>query len=263
MKNNIVQVIFLPIVFLILLIFPIMVSAQKDKPFEIERATILLDSTYDSKIESPITQKIAYYRELLSAEMDVVIAQCSETLASYEPASPLSNLLTDLLFDYGDRYMREQGVEKTGVSLLNFGGIRNVMPQGNVTVSDIYKIAPFENRVVIITIKGSELKKVFNRFTEKRNQPYSQLEMIYFNNKPDKITINGKSINDNDEYHLVTVDFIQNGGDAILKDVEFVKVAETNELLRDVLVEEIKKITTAGKIITPVKDNRVIIRPQF
>lgn len=253
----------LSLLFLYLLIFPDAIWGQNRNDFSIQRTTILLDSSYDSNSETVIKNNIAYYKDLLSKEMDVVIGKNSAMQTSFSPASPLSNLLTDMLFYYGNRYMQENHDRKADVSLLNFGGIRNVLPEGDITVGDIYKISPFENHVVIISLKGSELKKVFQQFTEKKNEPYSQLQIIYFNGIPTKITINGTDIQPDKIYYLVTLDFIKNGGDNILKDIQFLDVIETNKLLRDVLIEEIRRISGEGKMLTPIRDDRVIIKPQF
>lgn len=260
---NIMRFLFMILTLLLLIAAPFSVWSQESKGFSVQRTTILLDSTYDSNAQTVIKKEIANYRDLLSGEMNTVIGKSTALQSAFQPASPLSNLLTDLLFNYGNRYIQKEYNDKADLSLLNFGGIRNVLPEGDITVGDIYKIAPFENHIVIISLKGSELKKVFNRFTEKKNQPYSQIKMTYFNGIPTKITLNGDNIEDEKTYNLVTVDFIENGGDAILKDIQFDNVVETQLLLRDVIIEEIKRLTADGKVIEPIRDDRVIIRPQF
>jgi 2',3'-cyclic-nucleotide 2'-phosphodiesterase (5'-nucleotidase family) len=243
---------------------PLGVSGQQPAKFTMQRATILLDSTtYDNASKTAVMQKIAHYHSLLSEEMEVVIGRSSEIQVSFEPASPLSNLLTDLLFDYGNRYMKIYHGLQADLSLLNFGGIRNVLPEGDITVGDIYKIAPFENYAVIIGLKGSELKKALNRFTDKKNQPFSQLKVVYLDGIPREITINGNLIEDDKVYYLVTLDFIQNGGDGILKGIKYTDIVETGELFRDVLIEEIKQMAAEGQTITPRRDDRVMITPHI
>lgn len=250
-----------------LLVLPILFSVYYIKAQSVERyryvyTTVLLDSTY-SRNENPEMKKyVEHLRKDLSKEMDKIIGESAETLTSYAPASPLSNLLTDMILDFGKAFMKEHHGVSADLSLINFGGIRNIMPKGDITVGTVFQILPFENSLVILSLKGSELKKVFSRFTDKNNQPYSNARMVYRNGKPARITVDGGEIHDERIYRMVTVDFIQTGGDHILENIEWEDVVYTDRLIRDVIIEEIQKMSAQGKRVNAVTDDRVVIEIQ-
>ena len=66
------------------------------------------------------------------------------------PESLLSNLIADVL--------REAAVEVLGkpadMGLINIGGIRNSLTEGDITTENIYEILPFENSLCVLTMKA-------------------------------------------------------------------------------------------------------------
>ena len=205
--------------------------AQNENKFTYRYKAILLDSTYDSKADPEMKAYIDGLQEKLSIEMEVEIGTATSHLSSFAPASPLSNFLTDELFNFGSAYYRAKFGTPADFSLLNFGGIRNDIPAGKISVGTIFKVLPFENKVVIILLKGSEAKKLFNSFTAKNNQPYSQVVVTYQNEKPFQILINKEKIDNERIYRMVTIDFLATGGDQLLNNIHFEEIIYTNVMI--------------------------------
>ncbi|MBO6051791.1 MAG: 5'-nucleotidase C-terminal domain-containing protein [Bacteroidales bacterium] len=202
-------------------------------------------------------------KKKLEKKTSVVIGYCPEDMVSEMPQSPLSNFLTDILVDIANDYCQKHHKEAVDFSLLNFGGIRSSLRAGNVTVGNIFEISPFENNVVIANIKGSELLKVFRRFKAKKCEPYSQQVSIqYVGDYFRKALIHGKEIDNDKIYRMVTLDFILTGGDNILEGVEILSSESTNITVRDAYINQIKKMTAEGKVITGKYDKRISIIPQ-
>ena len=236
--------------------------AQNGTNFTYRYNAILLDSTYSSNEDPEMKGYIDSLHERLALEMDVSIGSATSELISFALASPLSNFLTDELFNFGTEYCKAAKGCQADFSLLNFGGIRNNIPAGKITIGTIYKVLPFENNVVIILLKGSEVKKIFNGFTAKNNQPYSQVSITYQNEKPFQILVNQEKIDNERIYGMVTIDFIATGGDRILKDIHYEKVIYTNMLIRDVIISQIRKISINGNKIEAKTDGRAKIELQ-
>ena len=232
--------------------------------FNYTYTTILLDSTIAQRENVLMKSLIDSLQKQLDDKMNVVIGKSSATLTSFSPSSPLSNLLTDMLFHYGNAYSVQHDGIPADMSLLNFGGICSSIPQGDITVGTLYNVLPFDSTmVVIISLKGSELTKVFQRFTDRKNQPYSQLQIRYHNLKPFQILLNNEKIEDDRLYRLVTIGFIADGGDQILTDISFENIIHTDALLRDVIIDEIKQVTASGKSLELIDDDRVLIDIQY
>ncbi|MCL2246608.1 MAG: 5'-nucleotidase C-terminal domain-containing protein [Lentimicrobiaceae bacterium] len=220
-----------------------------------------MDSTFDKDADLTIETYMSYLKQDKDKVMDIPIGTSKEILKSFLPMSPLSNLLVDILFEWGNEYLSSQKMEKVDLALLNFGGIRAALPQGKITIGDVYQIIPFDNSVAFVFIKGSELKKMFDRFTEKKNAPLANVQTTYSANRLFSCTIGGTPLEPDKTYTLVTIDFLALGGDDFLKQLHFESTLYLNTLLRDVLLDAIKQKTVQGIEIEGVKDHRVIIKP--
>jgi 2',3'-cyclic-nucleotide 2'-phosphodiesterase (5'-nucleotidase family) len=220
-----------------------------------------MDSTYDQGIDLTIETYLMHLKQEKDRIMDKSIGTSKEELISFSPVSPLSNLLVDMLFEWGYEYLLSNKMEKADLALLNFGGIRAALPQGRITIGDIYQITPFDNTVTLVFVKGSELQKMFNGFTEKRNAPMANVQTIYGNGKLDSYTIGGAPLAKDKVYTMVTINFLALGGDGFLKGVNFESVIYLDTSLRDVFIEEIRRKDAQGIKIEMIRDDRVIIRP--
>lgn len=229
------------------------VSAPK---YEFQYRVVLLDSTYDAKVNPKLAKYVEKKRHKMEKQMQMVIAHSDVELESYAPESPLSNFLTDILLNESSKYIKDTTFDNLDVSMLNFGGIRTSMPAGDVTVGDLFRITPFENYLTFIVLKGSELRKALGRFNNIFNAPYSGATIVYKNNKAVKITVQGKPIDDNRMYKFVTLNFIADDGDDLLKDIQYEKIEYTTVTFRNFLIAELKAMTARGEKVTGRKDGR-------
>lgn len=221
---------------------------------------VKMDSTLDKFADLTMETYMDYLKREKDKLMDNPIGTSKEVLTSFAPESPLSNLLVDMLFEWGNTYLLSKKMANADLALLNFGGIRAALPQGKITIGDIYQIAPFDNTVAIVTVKGSELKKMFDGFTEKRNAPMANVQTIYSTNRLNSYTIGGHVLDHEKVYTIITINFLALGGDDFLSNVNFRSVTYLDTMLRDVFIDAIRKKEAQGIAIESARDNRVIIR---
>ncbi|MCL2168106.1 MAG: 5'-nucleotidase C-terminal domain-containing protein [Lentimicrobiaceae bacterium] len=234
-------------------------NAQNNN-YQYQYEVITMDSTYDHNADLTMETYMKHLKQEKDKKMDQVIGKSKEVLTSFSPLSPLSNLLVDMLFEWGNNYLLSKKMGQADLALLNFGGIRAALPQGNITVGDIYQISPFDNTIAIVFVKGSELKKMFDSFTEKRNAALANVQTIYRTGRLLSYTLGGAPLDLDKIYILVTINFIALGGDDFLSQVNFESVNYLDITLRDLFIEEFKKKTADGIEIERVMDDRVIIR---
>lgn len=236
-------------------------TESKGIQFKYEYQSILLDSTYNI-VDLTVQNYIEQLRERMNKELSVVIGEAEQEMRSFKPQSPLSNFLTDILFDFGNQFLaKTHSGTHANLSVLNFGGIRSSLLAGPITIEDIYKVAPFDNKVVIIDIKGEQLIEFFNRFTEKDHAAFSQAQTIYRNGRMTQATVQGEKIQSEKVYKVVTIDFLATGGDGFFKDIQFENIIYTDILLRDAFIAQIQQLTQSGIKISGQSDQRVIIQP--
>ncbi len=206
---------------------------------------VRLDSTYDAQLDPDLSAFLVRHKARLDKKMNEVIGHCPTTLNVESPKSPLSDLIIELMLKEGPAAINQAPCD---LSMMNFGGIRTNIQAGDVTVGDIFEISPFDNHFVVVTLKGSELKKAVNRFR------YDQLmacnagmEISYKDNVPYRVLVQGKELQDNQLYRLITLDFISEGGDDILSGIHYENVEYTNIIFRDFLINQIKAMTKRGE----------------
>jgi 2',3'-cyclic-nucleotide 2'-phosphodiesterase (5'-nucleotidase family) len=168
------------------------------------------------------------------------------------------------------------------VALINGGGIRTGIPQGKITVKDIYAVLPFDNYLVAISLTGAQIKAALEHGVARLDEPsgsfpqVSGLTFTYSRSAPagarvKDVTVGGQPLDPQREYVVATNDFLVAGGDGYTAFGEALKRAGdyTNQggtltssklayndpgtWLRDLLVAAIQ----ARKIIAPKIDGRI------
>jgi len=154
--------------------------------------------------------------------------------------SPLSNLMTEALLDSFE----------ADISIHNvFGGIRSVLPAGELTFGAVYEMFPFDNVVTILDISGLELRRVIAMQAHRapRLPGFSGMRVSV---RCDGDTMNvamrladGREIVDTDRIQVIANDFLAFGGDNILTPVIPVGGFELNfdmPRTRDALIQWFK-----------------------
>ena len=213
----------------------------------------ILDLTEE---DSVINDIIAPYKKDIGDEMKKVIGQVAIMFTKEKPESTLGNWAADLTYTQCDEYLNL----KIDFAVLNYGGLRiPSLPKGNVTKGKIYELMPFENYLVLVEMKGSELPLLFDHIAKKGGWPVSNhVKMKIHQNNAVDVRINNRKVENNRIYRFATIDYIANGGDkcTFLKDKK--KVA-TGVLFRDAIIEFIENETKAGRNLDAKLDDRVII----
>ena len=95
------------------------------------------------------------YREKIDNDLNAVIAYNSEILdKSGQWQTNIGNLLADITLSYGNKVFNKRENQNIDMVLLNAGGIRSILPKGNLTMRNAYQISPFENSLFINSYKS-------------------------------------------------------------------------------------------------------------
>ncbi|MFR1707321.1 MAG: 5'-nucleotidase C-terminal domain-containing protein [Clostridium sp.] len=134
----------------------------------------------------------------------------------------------------------------TQIAVTNGGGIRRSLENGDVTVGDMYEILPFDNTIVTLDVKGSDLYKIIEHGINTDGFGWGQYAGIkaWYNPEDGKVSsirLNDGSKIDMDKYYSVAInDFMLTGGDKY--DFSNAKnVVNTNVVMRDSMAEAWKK----------------------
>ena len=201
---------------------------------------------------------IGPYKQNLDKSMNEVLSYAVDTYSKRDGDynTAIGNLMADAVFELSNPIFKSRTGNDLDLVLLNHGGIRSVLPKGNVTTKSAYSLMPFENSVVVVPLKGSvlmEMTKYLKAF--KKAHPISGLELVLnADNSYKKIRVGGKPINLEKTYYVATNDYLYNGGDRM----NFLKKSDTlydlNYKIRNVLIDYFTTYDT----LSPKKDQRFI-----
>lgn len=201
---------------------------------------------------------IGPYKQNLDKSMNEVLSYAVDTYSKRDGDynTAIGNLMADAVFELSNPIFKSHSGNDLDLVLLNHGGIRSVLPKGNVTTKSAYSLMPFENSVVVVPLKGSvlmEMTKYLKAF--KKAHPISGLELVLnADNSYKKIRVGGKPINLEKTYYVATNDYLYNGGDRM----NFLKKSDTlydlNYKIRNVLIDYFTTYDT----LSPKKDQRFI-----
>ena len=240
--------------FLLLFIF----SCKQDyslHKIEGKRIEINDSLTADASIENFIKP----YRENVNKNMDSVISYAPKTyskaIGRYNTA--IGNLMADAVFSESNPIFNSRTGKNIDFVLLNHGGIRSIISEGNITTRTAFEIMPFENSVVVTSIPGSQVQQLVKYLAEdRRAHPISnQLQL-----RLDKdfniaaATVGGKPIDENQIYYVATNDYLYNGGDSMTFFQPTDSLYVLDYKIRNVLIDYFQKTDT----INPKRDNRFI-----
>jgi len=216
------------------------------------------------------------YKEKVGAVLNVRIGEAEVDLDGENVRSRetnLGNFIADVM----------RNLTGADVAMINGGGIRVSIREGEVKVKDIYSALPFDNYIVAIKLTGKQIREALDHGVsgvENEGGRFPQVSGLTFKYSPSEkrgprikeISIAGKPIDCDREYIVATNDFMAVGGDgykafgeAIKSSGDFsviggmmkgekVVYSDSSRWLRDVVVEYIRE----KKKIAPKVEGRII-----
>ena len=107
---------------------------------------------------------------------------------------------------------------------------------------------------------GKSVLKLFASFARNRVEAFSDSVRLVIDKEDgeiEQLLINGKEIDKDAVYRVATIDFLLSGGDNVVALKDAVKIEETGALIRDAIIEKIKKQTEKGEKISSSITGRV------
>lgn len=209
------------------------------------------------KQDTQIENFVKPYREHINNDLDSILAYCPETLdkSSGKWQTTIGNLMADVTLQRGNSLFMTREKKNIDLCILNHGGIRSILPKGNVITRTAYEIMPFENSLVVIALKGEQIFEMVDYFiATQKPHPLSGISFtIGKNNVAKNILVQGKPVETNTIYYVATNDYLSNGGDNMVFFKKGVQKYDLNYKLRNILIDYFKEVDT----IPVINDVRV------
>jgi 2',3'-cyclic-nucleotide 2'-phosphodiesterase (5'-nucleotidase family) len=244
--------------FVLFLTFILGVSCSQQKLYvtKIEGKEIGITNQYQEV--AAIEQFIKPYREHIDQDLSTVLATAPQTLdKNGEWQTAMGNMFSDAVMFKGNPVFMAREKKAMDLVLLNHGGIRSIIPQGDVTARTAFEIMPFENSLVVIALKGEQIEELLQYIiTEKKPHPLNGMTFtIDKNNVAKDILIQGKPLLRANVYYVGTNDYLSNGGDNMNFFKKGIQKYDLDYKLRNILIDYFKDVDT----VSIVNDIRISV----
>lgn len=193
------------------------------------------------------------YRKLIEKEMNEVIAYSEKQLTRDGSQSSLGNFVCDALFYSAGHEFKGNNAD---LVVVNRGGLRNNLPQGNINKGSIFEVMPFDNSMVLVTLKGSTLISGLPVIAKKRHAFFG-MKMTLKNDQVIACTIRDKPIDSEALYSIITSDYLLGSGDGFNFLGQNIRVIKSDLKIRDGIINYCYYLTKNNLAIKAYKDERL------
>ena len=189
-----------------------------------------LDYKFSPQQETEIPEPL-FNPTIGNASVDLTLSKSSE--------SPLNNFICDVM----------RIAVNAEFAFLNFGDVTTEIPAGDIRHLDMFRLLPFDRKIVVIEIEGSDLKKLVEqtvsgfRFGMAISGGKVEYDPIRENhNRLTYFEIADNPMYPNRVYRVATTDYLMQGnaGFGLLQQFENINIIPTETLLREVVEQFIK-----------------------
>ena len=214
-------------------------TAQQYKVHSFCWERVEVTSKLDATPSAEAAKVVTPYKVSVDSMMAPVLGMSRVAMTVCRPESLLSNWAADVMVEGGTA----TGLEPADMGLINMGGLRNNMPEGVVRRGDIMLISPFENYVVVLEMKGSDLLELMRNIASVKGEGVSSSVRMEISENGELLscTIGGKEVDPHRTYTIATIDYLAEGNDKMTALKKAVKRHETGILAREVMMDYVLK----------------------
>lgn len=209
------------------------------------------------KPDPQVSSIIKKYSDQLAPIMNRKVGEAAVDLVQrdyhvYREDSPLVNFVSDAI-------RKQTGAD---IAIISPSSLRANIPEGEITVGKLHELFPWENRVSILKMKGSDIKEVLEEALEgpANGIAISGLKVEIDTSQPrgkqilSVCTPDGKEIDPDKIYRVATRDYFANGNLGLDAFTRAEDRKDTREDLREILSREIEN----EKKVYARKDGRIL-----
>ena len=212
------------------------------------------------QFDSATDAMIHPYKDSLDKLMNVVIGHMDVEMPKEtgKTETLLGNFTSDICLDRINSQFTGAGDSRAGdICLFNNGGLRSSLPKGDLTRRNIFELMPFDNELDIVMINGQQMWNLLKFVAMSGGEPMAGLKIgVRPDKTPGTILINGQPFDSTKTYHVVTSDYLANGGDKMDFFKNPVAITTTGIKIRDAILDYCTAQTSAGKTLSSKLDGR-------
>ena len=199
--------------------------------------------------------QLVYDAQPVMAKVKEIVGYSPEALRKGYPESKLSNWSVDIIMEQTQKIAGKP----VHMGILNFGGIRANMPEGDVILDDMKSMFPFKNQIAYLKMKGSEVRKILEMMAETRFQVLGGVRVVAEGGKLVSAEVAGAPIDDDKVYGVASISFLLHGGDGLSLADFAITVNNLEVDIIDAVMAHVYAAKAASSPLTAELDGRVTI----
>ncbi len=216
---------------------------------------IPVDERWDQTPAPEMEQIVQQYKPTIDSLMRMVVAQSAVYMEAGRPETALNNWTADAIKTEAEC----EFAQPIDFAVMNVGGIRNPIPQGDVTLGHLYSAFSFDNKLTLVRLMGSDVRALFDIMASRNGEAVSgEVKFTIVNDKATAITIAGQPLDDNRVYTIGTIDYIANGGDHMTPFLNAVERIDSLTIMRDAIIRYVQREHAAGRPLSAKWEGRII-----
>ena len=241
-----------------LLLFFLWACVETQRPVYVEGGLIPIEESRIGEKDAATDSIISIYRAALEREMNEILAYSAHTMSRGTPEGLLNNFVADLCFEIGQDLYKPDDGHPIDFCLLNYGGLRASLPEGPVTLANVFELMPFENEMIVITLDTEKTLALFDYLAESPvGMPVSNIKLKITDQEIKEVSIAGEAFDSLRNYKVLTSDYLAGGGDNMTFFLEPIEKQYLGLRIRDAIIKHLRDHHKQGKMIESRLDGRI------
>ena len=155
-----------------------------------------------------VVEKLDAYRSLLNDMVGQKVAVVADTLRFDKPEGALNNLVAD-----GLRFRASSELRTfVNVGVISDHMFKLFLVPGELTLGDVYEFMPYNNHLVVLSMRGEELLELIEQVAALGGAPISGVRFrIDIDGQPNSILVNSEVLDPARDYLVATNSWAANG----------------------------------------------------
>lgn len=205
--------------------------------------------------DTVVESVIGHYKISLDSIMNEVIGFNDKTLEKDQPEGALGNFVCDLIWQAMDTLVPDSLKPYPMMVLMNNGGLRASLPAGKVTVGDVYRVMPFDNKMVVVKVDGEHMNCLLRFIVTKGGMPVGGVRIGIHDTIPGTVIFGSEQFDRKKNYLVATSDYLANGGDNITCFAG--SRWNSGKFVRELIIGHYRLLQRQHKIVSVSKDRRI------
>jgi len=208
--------------------------------------------------DSSMMAFIAPYKDSLKTFIAGIVGKTDTGYFPERPCSNLSNLSADLVFGFADSCLKIQTGFSLDLAVLNMGGLRMALPNGEITMGNMFEVMPFENSVVVLKLSGSSMDSLLRHIIRRGGEPVSGLKLEVDEKQQYSAWLGQRRFDSRRDYWVATSDYLTFGGDGFAMFKNPIQILYLKKTVRDVLIRGVQSETQQYGVVQKRTERRIV-----